>query len=258
VESRAGIKAAREGDANLLADGKMFKDVGHVSILSGASGVSGESEEQKDELPAASFQPLAGRQKSFVFVAIIVFLVVILIFIVAVAGFGVILHTYVDPSVALAFCGEGAFAAAVLVVAFVVGGPEFIPIVAGGYVLNGVVVVFVLGTFDELRGNLDPVEEPSGPAEVEALGAEVLDYLGECEPDGSDVLHGGKIERGIQIAGSGVGRRGGLLVMKSAMQLHMEVAIGDASHRGSIALAAAGLDVPADHVRHAWFILSMW
>ena len=45
MQGGAGVEAAGEGDADLLADGKMFEDVGHgdVSILSGDGKVGGDS-----------------------------------------------------------------------------------------------------------------------------------------------------------------------------------------------------------------------
>jgi hypothetical protein len=49
VDGCAGIEAAGEGDTDFLADGKMFKDVGHVSILSDQWSVVGDQTTERGE-----------------------------------------------------------------------------------------------------------------------------------------------------------------------------------------------------------------
>jgi hypothetical protein len=163
------------------------------------------------------------------------------------------------PVFASVLGGVGTFVAVVVFVAIVFGGSEFVAGAVDGEVLNTVAIGFVLGAFGELSSDLKSVEDAAGAAETEALGRGTLNDLGEDELDDRAVSDDGKVDRGVRLdVGGRVRCQSGLLLVKRAVQLHVEVAIGHAAERRSVALAAAGFDLAADHACHAGILLSVF
>jgi len=84
-------------------------------------------------------------------------------------------------------------------------GAEFFAVAAGGDRLHIVAVEVDVRAAEDLRGDLEAIEELTGAAGIEPLGAEVLENLGEGELDRGAVFDDRQVERDIAGRATGAG-----------------------------------------------------
>ncbi len=184
----------------------------------------------------------------FVFTIVNVFVVLFavglfVVFVLVIAGvrnLGV--RGFVAPPGALAGIGEGTYVA-VLFLADVVAGGEFVT--CGGLLrgLDRFVCVEFLLAIDELRGNLEPVENGGRLLELDAVIDDGVVDAGHAELDGGGIFGRGQLQGPVLEVGLGAdGVNLGVVVAELAVL----------EGRG-LAAEPVGLDVPTFHVHGSMY-----